>query len=352
MEYWLALLAASVILLPALFSDKSPIRLLFGAPENYPKFVIDDWKRILGIALVAAALLTLAGAQLMLRAAEQEFEAHKTKVDQERADERAAKLAEEEARKHADELRRRQEEIEQEQARIVRGVEALAATVASLRQSDYSEVEVVRNTPTLRIVQGTKRVEVGDLEATEIRMDADDQYGTKKAVLVFHVFENSAVWKYDSAHSFERWRGGGVNVIAEISRSPQLRKKLLTYDMIVGVGLASNSPSQPARTARDRAAFLCGGLQSFRRKTGAEVFGLSIGNYVGKERDTTSSPQRLQRVVAIVGVIKQSALVPETALIQEIMASVRGSGLDLLSYSLMQPGKSPEWIAIQQCSPI
>ena len=329
-DIWLALVVAIVLALPALISDKSALRLLiFGSPD-YDGFKSPGWAiwlvpialviSIIALALTQIGFSTITSRHASFVSAERQKEAQAVE------DERVRKL----------------------QERIDAGVAAGEARIRRLISEGYSDPRIVRSDESMRITEAERQVEIGALSNREIRIEVDDQYGVEKLYLVFHIFENTAFWRYDSRQTFESSSAKELVLASELESSP-IRATLATYDSLIGVGLMSNSVALPVAVADDRARLLCSMLTPYGSPK-TEVFGLSIGNFVGEPKDTARSPRREQRPVVIVGVIKRGSSASDTQLIEEIVRSVEFSGIDLLKYEYLRPGRSPRWYQIERCN--
>ncbi len=350
-DFWLAILLAACLIILQVFVEGSPVRLLFGNPIEYPNFEFPFKLKTLLVFLILGSILLVGGTQYLIKSIKDDFAAYTKTIDDERADKKLQLLAEDKAKKEAEETRIKLEAIEKEQRRQRLGEKITKSRVSALEVAGYSQLRVSNLSTNSRLLQGKTTATVGELEVSEYRTEVDDLYGNQKAILVFHVFENSAIWNYDSNNSFSRWNGRGVNILTEINKSSSLQKKFQEYDILVGIGLASNSTWLPSDISYERAAFLCGALNTFRKDLGTQVYGLSIGHHEGPEVDSEEKPQKMQRAVAILGVKKKQDNVPVETYLKKISQSLSGSGLDLSKYSLMKRDQEPIWLKIDECSP-
>lgn len=346
-DFWLAIVIAVFTIGPVLFSDKAGLRLLWGAPKDYPNFSVDPYTKLTAVIILLIGITLIALAQFFISDTKTKFTEHKIAVDLERKTQAEAKEAER--------LRQLREEQEAAlQARLDEGIERLEQRIEDLEEAGYSDVSSTEMDNGLRLTRGEKTEATGALPSSQLRIEVDDKYGNDKLYMVFHLFENSAYWNYDSASGFtENGKVGTDGIalaLAEAIENDPLAGTLPTYDMLIGVGQESKSQTTRPEIGFNRASHLCAILQPFSGG-GAEVFGLDIGRYQGFEEDSLSSPDRKQRSVIIVGVEKadEAATGLEEDLLEEVISEVNFSGLDLSQFSKLRAGRSPTWLHISKC---
>lgn len=335
-DFWPAGLIAVLLIGGALLNEQSALRLLFGS-SDYPDFQVSKFYRWAVFVSVPMLVLMMAIVQTSFVGIKSEYASHiaTVKQDEKKLEEQRLLEAQQAA----------QQELEQ---KLAEGLAAQNARILRLESKGYSDIRVVREDETLRITEAERDVQLGDLSHREVRVEVDDIYGKEKLYLVFHIFEKTAFWRFDSAQLFEDASGDDLDFLGRLERST-LVSTLATYDGLVGVGLTSNSRLQPPSVADDRAKLLCGVLSSYSREE-AKALGMSIGSYTKEPLDRRGSQQRQQRPVIILGVEKLTEAASEIKLIDEIIRSVEFSGTDLLHYEYLQTGRAPRWFEIQRCA--
>ncbi len=326
---WAAWIVAIFLIGGALLNEQSALRLLFGS-SDYPEFKVDRLYRLLLLAAIPMLVILMAVVQLTFNDVRSQYASYVSAAEEKKAQEEAEK------------------EREEFQRRIDEGIAASEARTERLILGGYRDIRVVRDDENLRITEAEKDVEQGELSYKEIRIEVDDRFGNDKLYVVFHLFENTAFWRFDSRQSFENIDGEKLDFLELLERSP-LASTLTTYDSLIGVGLVSNSPLQPQDVADDRAKLLCAALTSYAGAD-AKVLGMSIGSYTKQPLDRRIVQQRKQRPVIILGVEKRDDAVSESKLLDEVIRSVEFSGTDLLHYEYLQSGRAPRWYEITRCT--
>jgi hypothetical protein len=227
---------------------------------------------------------------------------------------------------------------------VARKLAAQAQTIAA--QGARAQIFELDTNRRLLLVE--RNVRYGSLRSVDISGQVTDLDGNEEAFIVFHFFKDTAYWKYDSDSLFEG-ETDPFDFFAHVANSAfvdELRK----YQMIVGVGLASRTINPVPAIAQKRAALLCGAL--FARTIGGRqptTLGLSLGEYVGPEYETRTSPKRTQRSVVIVGVTSASENADERSLIAKVARVVRLDDVELSNYSNIQDGGSLKWVETLEC---
>lgn len=332
MDTWVILGIALIFVGNAfLGSDQNQIALLFRG-SSAQEFAPDRAKAGWFVVLFMVCVVTYAGARHLLADNQQAYQDH--------VQARAKQLKKDEEDKRQADLAKVREEI---RAAEERGQAALQDTFRELRAVS-DDVRLVHDEKDFRLVQAISERRDVPLSHTEIRTVVDDAYGNKKAVVVFHLFEGTGSWEFDRSNEFVP-----RNVIELLSKNPEF-VTLGTYDFVIGVGLASNSPRQPSDQADRRARFLCAALSTFDGLgSGGRTFGLAIGEHEGPEIDTSKSQHPEQRPVVIVGVEEISDVYDQQELILRIMTRVEYAGVDLRKYRGLQRGETPTWYNVTQC---
>jgi hypothetical protein len=193
---------------------------------------------------------------------------------------------------------------------------------------------------------------IGPLEASSTHVRVVSSDGRPQLALVFHLFPNSAYWRFDSAVAFEDPSGQPLDFLGVI-HDRSVQDELNDFDYLVGLGLASNSPNSEEALSLRRAATLCGVLFGARRAAGApRSMGLSLGVYQGPAQDTHARPERRQRSVVIVGIDRLAQNVSAEDLLVEVLRQVALPGIDLRIYSELSEGRGPRWLETDRCERI
>ena len=352
-DLWLAFAYAAVVL-SASFINGSPLRLLlFGAKDGY---VPDISTRVFTIVALVAGFLLLGAVQFAFNTTSTAHQAYKTdKSEKEAAAIETKRLADEaeaeRLRRNADfeeaERARKAAEAEAERQRI--GKEKLKEELEQLKEQGFEVKATKALDKLLRLTLAEKPAPPEDFMPSRVVAYVDDNYGNKTGLVVFHIFDGKAFWKINRASAFEDSNGKEIDFIDKFWNSPD-SVALNTYDMIIGIGLESNTPKKDPEKSSARAMHLCSLLYD-RASEGlkSDVYGLDIGVYRGDDLDTIASPARYQRSVIIVGVEAENDKIYQPDLLEEIIKTVKYSGVDLSQYSKLRPSASPRWWGWREC---
>lgn len=328
---WALLIFAAVVVVGAVLGNDEGLSLVFkGGAGKYQGFEASSFHKWMVFFTGLAMLISYAGYRFTIAAAKENYAEYQSDFDQKERKDREARMQAE--REQAENARREERE-------------AFESRIAALE----GEVTVLRDEPDFRLVQAVSRLEPvapGDLVIphTVVRHLLDDAFGEKQLAVVYHLFDGSAAWEYNSATNSEP-----ADFFQKLYSSPTAAT-LSTYDYLIGIGLASNSPSQVLDMSHRRAKYLCGAIEAilpFNNHT--PVYGLAIGDYQSGTLDVHNKPQPGQRPILIAGVERESPSLNEQALILEMMMSFDYSGIDLRGYSMIGDGEKPSWYEITDC---
>lgn len=338
--------AAVVLICTWLLSNSTKLKALFG-PQN--DFKPEKWEQWTVPVVVLIALACIGFTQWTLDNVEKRNKNHQEThtITQKKLEEAR------EAEKQAERDRKAKEEAEARTAKVIAAVKVgnkrLEERVENLTNSGATAVSSKEVRPGLRITQGSIAMDARFLGSETIQVTADDKFGEEKGELYIHIFDQNTFWKQNSSREFEDKNGVTYAFVAKLE-DLLAQENSKEYEIIIGIGLESNSPVKHPQKSAERAAVLCGLLYNGSRSGGGnDVFGIDLGDYRGSGLDTEKNPQRHQRPVVIVGVNPKGLELREFDLIEEIILEVEYSGLDLTKYSKMRGAQQPDWITIEQC---
>ncbi len=210
------------------------------------------------------------------------------------------------------------------------------------------ELEVGR---LITLVSGTSQY--GDsVRAETVTAYHSNPDGLPVPFAVFHFFKDTAFWRFDDWIAFEDANGNAFDFAGYIGNAAFV-DHLREYEIVVGIGLASNTQNQVPRIADRRAATLCGILYAHTLgQRQPRILGLSIGQRTSGTLDTRRAPQRMQRVAAIVGVKVQRLDGTERELLEQIAKHVEIDGVSLSQYKGIAGESEPSWVETAECRPM
>lgn len=331
LSYWLPVVTAVVAVGVFLINNQKSVQTLAHGGLN--------WSSALFCLLLVGTIPCMAGAHYIL------LEADKAKAT---AD--AGKLTADaaEATRIADADRAREEE------HATATKVSLEAIATEQRRLGAVVEEGFLTVSKMQFIASSRCVQHGSLITEDTRTTLYGSDGSEQLVVVTHLFKDSAFWRYDSSTHIDGLNSPTVpfDLMQEIGRS-DLLPVFATYDLLVGVGLDSNSTNPVQNMAFERAAVLCGALYGLMAgRSRPTTFGLEIGRYGGAKESKQNQDQR-QRAVLIVGVNKTDKTLNHEELVGEILSQVSLNGADLHLYSLLRPGstEAQPWLETRVCKP-
>ena len=334
--------------LALLWGYRDGLSLLFWKNPDYPNFDpgrMRKWRFII-VALMGALLVVLAARTLVSTVSD--FDSYKLQED-------AVRIAREENRLIAikNEARRREKErvdgrFRKQEIRIER-LEAQGFQTIVVKEIPEASTQLTIGTRVQSLGTFPSDEDVETVEETIVI--ADDQFGNEQLVLVYHLFPGTAFWEFKSTSSFVDSGGRQVDFL-KVLHSPAFAEELTQFDILIGLGLSSNTTINPDAIAEARAALLCGALYAKEiQNPNTRTFGLSIGHYTGPEREGGSIRVKSQRSVVIVGVKVLTDSADEKTLITEILEQVDLRAIDLTMFSKLRSPSNPVWLEAAQCVP-
>jgi hypothetical protein len=200
---------------------------------------------------------------------------------------------------------------------------------------------------------GTNVETLGDKEYQSTTIGVEDKFGQEKLLVVVHLFKNQAHWKLSSAMEFESAKADESEYeFLKLLQSPEAKEKFSIFDLVVGVGLSSNTPRDEKSLAERRANFLCTAIYSSGAVTSPELSaGLIAGQYTGNQAKATTPLEIRQRPLIIIGI---DVIDPEAnveALLSEIMNEVTIPGIDFSLYENIRSDEPLHWVTNSNCTP-
>jgi len=322
----------AIFVFGAIIGNEQALSLLVrGGEGKFSGFKPNAISRILSVLFICISVFSYVGYRILATQTQSDYGTFQEKV-QEQEDEAAEKKRIEDA---AEKERKRIEERTQFEERVERL---------------EGEVEILRDEPNFRLVQAVTRYEPaieerGQIEHTVVRHMLDDAYGSKQLAVVYHLFDEAAHWSFNRSSETDP-----IDFFDRMATS-SLPNTFGTYELIVGIGLGSNSTSQRPDIADKRAQYLCGFINSIiPMETSVPIYGLSLGDHSGPDVDTSANPYPKLRPIIIAGVAETSDGLDEEALMLEMMLSFDYSGIDLRSYSALQNKRRPFWYELSECN--
>lgn len=201
-------------------------------------------------------------------------------------------------------------------------------------------------------VMGAGTGQIGSLKtATREIYVFDPKTAEETFVVIVHIFDGLAYWEYGETTLFvELDDKSDINLWRQLKTDTALRT-FGQFDLIVGLGLESNTGEIDNGYSALRAKTLCTNLSGvFENRLDAEVAGLDIGMYRGDKRETKDQRNPRLRPVILVGVnAKEHA--DYDAFLQELLSKVRVPELELDQFENLMEGHKPNWYFPPQCRP-
>lgn len=175
--------------------------------------------------------------------------------------------------------------------------------------------------------------------------------GKENALVVVHLFQEKAFWKFKSPNVVINGSGEGNAEFWELLETPDMQKELSKSDLVIGLGLSSKTRTQDPYLSRDRAAHLCSGITgSLRSFPKVLIYGLDIGEYEGAQSESESKQRLKLRPVILVAIKVMQPDADFKEFHEELLHEVEIGGVDLGLFSKLK-AEVPTWITQQQCQP-
>ena len=173
-----------------------------------------------------------------------------------------------------------------------------------------------------------------------------------KLLIVVHLFQDIAYWEYESSNLFVEKNDITDFNLWRFLTSETMQNELRQYDYIAGVGLESNSGASTGSLSRQRAAYLCTGIDNLLSSLSAtQALGLDIGTYTGSRLENDQNKDATLRPVVLIGIDVLTDDVDYSEFVQELLAEIRIAGLDFGLFENLKDDKMAKWITPPDCEP-
>lgn len=251
----------------------------------------------------------------------------------------------------ADAANGRQTLIER-QARIFR--EVLVDSEIETLKKRLTNVERKQSSWGQTVIQGEGVATFGELRVPTVESHLYNDEMQPRLVVVVHMFKGVAYWQLTQANLFVDSRDDRKIPFGlfEHLNSANALNTFRQFDVVVGLGLESNTKTSAGNLSRRRAAFLCSGLFAIVGGEGSiEAAGLDIGKYQGTQFKAPSPQELEQRSVIFVGLEVADPTVDLDSVLDELLSGVTISGVDLGLYSNFREVDNLQWITQSECRP-
>lgn len=226
-------------------------------------------------------------------------------------------------------------------------IAALSFKVSELSRELTEVRSLTTSTGDIAII-GSRQTKLTE-NSTEIHI-VDQKTAIEKLIVIIHLFDGVAYWEFQSSTLFV-----GPDNVSDVSlwrllSTPEARAELERFDVVIGIGLQSKTTQLDQNLSQQRAGFLCSGLHGLLESNAeTQALGLDVGAYQGALSETENRQDPTQRPVILVGVDLIDPNVEYSKFVQELLSSVRVSGLDLGLFENLSADKYPLWIPPPNC---
>ncbi|MEM1035839.1 MAG: hypothetical protein AAGI14_03675 [Pseudomonadota bacterium] len=218
-------------------------------------------------------------------------------------------------------------------------------------KAEFNEFKQLRLKGEMYGYSGTSIEKLGEEEYQSTTVGIEDKLGQEKLLVVVHLFKNQAHWKLSSATEFLTADGNDYDLLGLLATA-DARTQFSKFDLVVGVGLSSNTAQDDKTLAERRANFLCTAIYVSGSVMSPELSaGLIAGKYTGTKVEAKTQLETMQRPLIIVGIDVIDPDADVEVLLNEILNEVRVPGIDLSLYENIEPDQPLPWIKNTKCSP-